>query len=251
MSASIQQSRFSIAAAVGLAVGLIGLGVLSLVHRDFLLQWQPVPAAWPARAALATASGLILLAGGLLLLIPRTRAWGALVAAVFIGLWVIGLHLPIVVAKPSNLPAWLGLAESLAMASGGFVLFRDQRAAAGDRYARAAVLAFGAACVVFGLSHFLFAGFTAAMIPAWLPMRLELAYLTGAIHVLTGVILLIGPWRRWAAGTEAAMMSSFVLLVHLPRVAAHPMDRTELTMLFVAVTLSSAAWIVAASRAVR
>jgi uncharacterized membrane protein YphA (DoxX/SURF4 family) len=112
------------------------------------------------------------------------------------------------------------------------------------------VILFGVACVIFGLSHFAYAQFTASMIPTWLPRRLELAYLTGAIHALTGLALLIGRWRRWAAGIEAAMMTSFVFLVHAPRVFAHPTDRTELTLLFVAITLSSAAWSVAASRAV-
>jgi uncharacterized membrane protein YphA (DoxX/SURF4 family) len=79
-------------------------------------------------------------------------------------------------------------------------------------------------------------------------MPLELAYFTGAIHALVGLALLIGVQRRWSAAIEALMMTSFVVLVHLPRVAAKPGDRTELTLLFVAVTLSSAAWIVAASR---
>lgn len=105
--------------------------------------------------------------------------------------------------------------------------------------------------MVFGAAHFLYAAFTASMIPTWLPMRLELAYLTGAIHAVAGLAILTGRWRRWAAVAEAAMMSSFVLLVHAPRVAAHPTDRLELTMLFVAVTLSSAAWTLAASRTVR
>jgi uncharacterized membrane protein YphA (DoxX/SURF4 family) len=68
--------------------------------------------------------------------------------------------------------------------------------------------------------------------------------------VLTGLALLLGVRQRAAAAIEALMMTSFVLLVHLPRVAAKPGDRTELTLLFVAVTLSSAAWIVTTSRAV-
>jgi hypothetical protein len=37
--------------------------------------------------------------------------------------------------------------------------------------------------------------------------------------------------------------------VHIPRVAAHPGDRMESTGLFIAITLSSAAWTLATSRA--
>ena len=246
MSRSSAGPRLAVVAAMGLAAGLIGLGVLSLIYRDFTLQWEPVPAGIRDRAMLALASGAILSLAGALLLLARTRAWGALLAGLFIGFWVLGLHAPKVFAKPSDLTVWLALAECLAMSTGALLLFRGQ----GDGFGRTCVILFGIACVIFGLSHFAYAQFTASMIPTWLPRRLELAYLTGAIHMLTGLALLIGRWRRWAAGIEAAMMSSFVLLVHAPRVFAHPTDRTELTLLFVAITLSAAAWSVAASRAV-
>ena len=246
MSKSTAGPRLTAVAAMGLAVGLIGLGVLSLIHRDFTLQWEPVPAGVGDRAMLALGSGAILAIAGLLLLIARTRAWGALLAGLFIGFWVLGLHVPRVFAKPSDLTIWLGLAECLAMSTGALLLFRGK----GDGFGQTCVILFGLACLIFGASHFAYAQFTASMIPTWLPRRLELAYLTGAIHILTGLALLIGRWRRWAAGIEAAMMTSFVFLVHAPRVFAHPTDRTELTLLFVAITLSSAAWSVAASNAV-
>jgi uncharacterized membrane protein YphA (DoxX/SURF4 family) len=246
VSRSVQKSRLNAAAAAGLAIGLVGLGVLSLVFRDFTLQWEPVPAGVHDRTLLALASGAILTIAGLLLPAGRTRAWGALLAAIFIGFWVVGLHIPRLVGRPTDLAAWLALAECLALSTGAFLLFRGK----GDGFGRVCVLLFGAACVMFGVSHFVFAKFTASMIPAWLPNRLELAYLTGAIHALTGLALIIGRWRRWAATVEAAMMSSFVFLVHAPRVAGHLTDRMEWTLLFVATALASATWAVAGSRAV-
>jgi uncharacterized membrane protein len=230
-----------------MAAGLCGLGALSLIYQDYALQWEPVPASWPHHAALGAASGLILLASGIMMAMSRTRALGAGVAGAFIGLWVLGLHLPKAFAKPGDLTVWLAVAESSAMALGAFLARREIVAGPG-RLTDLEVRLFGVCCLVFGASHFVYARFTASMIPAWLPMRLELAYFTGAIHALVGLALLAGLQRRWAAAIEALMMTSFVALVHLPRVAAKPGDRTELTLLFVAVTLSSAAWIVAASR---
>ena len=41
------------------------------------------------------------------------------------------------------------------------------------------------------------------------------------------------------------MMSSFVLLLHIPGVAAAPHDRLQLTMLGMATLLTCAAWLVA------
>jgi uncharacterized membrane protein len=109
------------------------------------------------------------------------------------------------------------------------------------------------ACVVFGLSHFVYAGFTADMIPHWLPLRLGLAYATGAGHLAAGLALLLGIRPRLAATLEALMMSSFVLLVHVPSLLQMPPPgwaptlRVQLTALFWASALAGSAWIMARS----
>lgn len=234
--------------AIGLAIGFCGLGLLSLFHRDFAMTWQPVPRSWPNRSELATASGLILLASGVMLLVPRARPWGAGLGAVFIGLWAVALHLPGAVARPLALGGWQSVCECLAIAAGAYLAAREGKTGGAERIA---MVAMGLCFVVFGLSHFVYAGFTTAMVPAWLPDRLQLTYATGAIHVLAGLAVIFGVQRRWAATAEALMMSLFVLLVHLPRVFAHPSDRMETTGLFIAITLSAAVWTLATSAAAR
>ncbi|HEY3950584.1 hypothetical protein [Phenylobacterium sp.] len=247
MASRGRSNSLALAAAIGMAAGLCGLGVLSLIYQDTALQWEPVPASWPQHAVLGALSGLVLLGAGVMMAMSRYRALGAGIAGAFIGLWVLGLHLPKVVAHPADLTLWLAVAECAAMALGGFLLRREMLAGPGT-LTDIELRLFGACCVMFGVSHFAYARFTAGMVPAWLPERLGLAYLTGAIHLGVGLALVAGIRRRWAATAEALMMTSFVLLVHLPRVAAKPGDRTELTLLFVAVTLTAAAWIVATSR---
>jgi uncharacterized membrane protein len=234
------------AAAIAMAVGLIGVSLLSLLLGDFAAVWQPVPAAWPGRPATPILSALILLAAGGMMLLPRTRALGAGLAAGFIGLWALVLHLPNAAARPLVWISWNAVAESTAMATGAFVAMRQAQ----GREARAAVYVMGACYVVFGISHFVYAKFTAAMVPAWLPARLQLAWLTGAIHGLTGFALIVGFRRRWAATVEAAMMTSFVLLVNVPRALAMPGDHTEAFGAPISLTLCAAAWILATSKAV-
>jgi uncharacterized membrane protein YphA (DoxX/SURF4 family) len=107
--------------------------------------------------------------------------------------------------------------------------------------------AFGACLPVFGLSHFAYAQFTADMIPAFIPAHLFFAYLCGAGHVAAGVAILANVLTRVAAIAFAAMVSGFVLLLHIPRVIADPGNRTEWTMLVIAMTISAAAWCVAGS----
>ena len=232
---------------VALAVGLGALGVLSLGSGDFAFQWQPVPPGVPSRGALAMAAGGLEVAAAVLLLLSgRLRALGAWLAAILLLGWV-ALHVPSVVRRPASIADWLGIAETAAMASAA-LMFAAAWAGIGAAGAirRGAFVVFGLSALVFGLSHFKYAEFTASMIPPWLPERVALAWLTGAAHALAGLAILSGIRRTLAAWLECLMMACFVVLVHVPRVLAHPDSRMEWTMLFVAVTLSASAGLVAA-----
>ncbi|MGO9008743.1 MAG: DoxX family membrane protein [Bryobacteraceae bacterium] len=238
------------------ALGLAGLGVLSLVSGDFALNWQPVPAWVPWRETLAYASGILLLAGGIGMLVKRTAAPCALAMATYMLSWVLVLQVPRAAAAPGNVGVWLGVSESTVLMTGGWMVFAslarpaDQlrmRFVTGSGGARVARLLFGAACLVLGLSHFVYADGTASMVPAWLPDRMGFAYLTGAGHFAAGLGILCGVLPRLAATMEAIMISLFVLLVHIPGVASAPTSRLQWTMLFVASALAGAVWAIARS----
>jgi hypothetical protein len=62
-----------------LAPSMAGLGILSLIHRDYAMDWQPVPAWVPWRPVLASASGALLLLSGVGLLLRRFATNSALV----------------------------------------------------------------------------------------------------------------------------------------------------------------------------
>lgn len=232
---------------VALAVGLGALGVLSLGSGDFAFQWQPVPADLPSRGALAMATGGLEVAAAVLLLLPgRLRAAGAWLAAILLLGWV-ALHVPSVVQRPTSIADWLGIAETIAMASAALMFAAAWAGiAAAGAIRRGGFVAFGLSAIVFGLAHFKYAEFTASMIPHWLPGRVALAWLTGAAHALAGLAILTGLRRTLAAWLECLMMACFVVLVHLPRVLVHPESRMEWTMLFVAATLGASAGLVAA-----
>jgi len=152
-----------------------------------------------------------------------------------------------VAQSPRDVGMWLGLSESLVLTCGGCILFVELASVAGDRWIRAARFLFGLACLVLGLSHFVYADVTASMVPSWLPWRMGFAYLTGAGHIAAGLAILSGTLARLGATLEAAMISLFVLLVHMPGVAAAPSGRLQWTMLFVASAQAGAAWVVAGS----
>ena len=235
----------TITALAPLALGLAALGALSLASGDFAFQWQPVPPGAPARGALAMGTGALEVAAAVLLLPARLRALGAWLAAAILLGWT-ALHVPSVLQRPASIADWLGVAESSAMASATLMFAATWAGvAAAGTIRRIGFVVFGLSALLFGISHFVYADFTASMIPAWLPQRVPLAYLTGAAHALAGVAIAVGVLRRLAAAMESLMMALFVVLVHIPRVLASPNSRMEWTMLFVAVLLSGSAAMVA------
>jgi uncharacterized membrane protein YphA (DoxX/SURF4 family) len=225
------------------ALAAILLGAVGIFFGDFAMQWQGVPKSIPAMPW-AYVSGAILAAGGALILARREKA-GALVLASFYGLWVVAFHLPSTVMNAiGSIGAWNAPAESGFVAAGGLALLASHLGASRPTVALIARLLAGASAVVFGFAHFNYIDFTASMVPAWIPFKTFWAWATGAGHLLTGIALLSGIRARLAAGCEAAMMGSFVVLLHLPRVVMAPDQHAEWIMLAMSSALAGAALLV-------
>jgi uncharacterized membrane protein len=235
------------------AVGMIGLGILALTYGDFAMVWQPVPAWFPGRTALAYASGAIMLLGGLGLLFSATAAWSARVLFPYLIIWML-LKVPALVVAPQIEAVWLGFGELAVLMAGGWVLFArlvtvpessPLRFVTGDRAVRIARIFFAVWLIPIGLSHILYVKPTADFVPAWLPFREGWAYLTGAGQIACGLGVLFSIFPRVAATCEAAMITLFTLLVWAPRIIADPKSRLFWTGFFISWAIASAAWEVA------
>jgi uncharacterized membrane protein len=231
--------------ALAYAIGAILLGAVGIYFHEFAMQWQPVPAGIGMRTQLAYLSGLLLIVGGGAILSPKGERGGALLLTVFIGLWMLVLNLPNAVASASHIGAWNSPAEITFMATGALALFARGVSGPARRpmLLVARVLA-GVSAMVFGFAHFNYIDFTASMVPGWIPYKTFWAWATGAGHLAAGVALVSGIRARLAAGCEAAMMGSFVVLLHLPRVVAAPDQHVEWIMLGVSTMLAGAALLV-------
>ena len=237
------------------ALGLIGLGVLSLVYGDFALQWQPVPAWVPGRTFLAYVSGVVLIATGTGLLFKRTAKLSSGVLLVYTVLWLLLLKLPSVVMAPLAEYNWLGFGEIAVIVAGALVLFATDRPqpesskfkfATGQNGVRIARYVFALALIPIGLSHLVYLPQTTDFVPAWLPFRRGWAYLTGAGHIAAGLAVLFGIVPRLAAMLEAAMIGIFTALVWVPLVVKAP-SQLNWTGFLISWTIGAAAWVVAAA----
>jgi uncharacterized membrane protein YphA (DoxX/SURF4 family) len=237
------------------AAGLFVFGTLNLAFGAFNMQWQPI-AGIPFQSELARVTGAAFVLIALGLLVSRVAAWAAvLCAAALASLY----WLPQVVALSHVAPSvggYLPISEDTAMTCGALVMAATT--VKGTRLERAlppvvatlARIGFGLSCVLFGVSHFVYADFTAQMIPGFVPFHLPFAYITGCGHLLAGLAIMSGVMARLAATLEAIMMSLFVVLVHIPMLIAGPKPEAmqiDWTMLAAATTLSASAWAVARS----
>src|SRR5947207_4650925 len=191
------------------AVGMIGLGVLALIYGDFAMVWQPVAPWIPGRTALAYASGVIMLLGGIGLLFAPTAAWAARILFPYLIVWLL-LKVPALVVAPKIEAVWLGVGEIAVLLTGGWVLFarlagmQKESSIAGENGVRLARILFAVSLLPIGLSHIVYVKETAALVPAWLPYRVGWAYLTGAGQIACGLGVLFSIFPRVSACTKRA-----------------------------------------------
>jgi len=237
------------------AVGLLGFGAITLIYDDFGLDWQRVPDGVAARGLLALAAGAFEVATAIALLLKRTSAVAAFALTPYTLLWVLLLDVPPLLSNLGVEAAWLSVGERTELFAGVWILAitlaRAQNRVAlerltDERALRVARTIFGLALIPVGLSHLVYPD-AVALVPAWLPFRMIWLDATGIGHIAAGVALTVSVLPRLAAVMEAAMMTAFVLLVHVPRVFAAPHSRREWTMLFIAMAFSGAAWATARS----
>lgn len=225
------------------AFGAILLGAVGLYFHDFALQWQAVPAGIPARTVLAHVSGVLLIIGGAAMLSRKGERGGALLLTVFYGLWVVAFHLPNAFASAGHIGAWNAPAEITFLTMGGLSLFAAGAGPMRRTLNLVARFLAGTSAVVFGFAHFNYIEFTAGFIPAWIPWKVFWAWATGAGHLAAGLAFVSGIQARLAATLLAGMMGSFVVLLHIPRVFAHPEVHAEWIMLAISSALTGSAWL--------
>jgi uncharacterized membrane protein len=235
------------------ALGMIGLGTLALVYGDFALVWQPVAPWIPGRAALAYASGVIMLLGGVGLFFRVTTAWSIRILFPYLIVWSL-LKVPALLVAPKTEAVWLGFGELVVLMAGGWVLFAKLAGLregspltvfTGESGIHIARILFAVSLIPIGLSHLMYVRQTAELVPAWLPYQIGWAYLTGAGQIACGLGVLFSIFPRAAAGAEAGMISLFTLLVWAPAILAAPTARLPWTAFFISWAIASAAWTVA------
>ena len=232
-------------------LGVMALGIDCLAWGDFVLG-QPVPKDFPDRTALAYAAAAFMLVAGAAVEWHRTAAWGAAALTAYYALIVvIMMNGRLVLAHYAEFGTYSGIAEQLAIAAGGLIVYANSAridAALAARLTRLGRLAFGVCALFFGGAHFVYMNLTAPLVPKWLPPAQEFwGYATGLGFIAAGVAIPTGVQARLAAILLTAMLVSFTLLVHGPMLLADPSSHMNWTEGAINLALVGVAWVVADS----
>lgn len=246
------------------SIGMIALGTLSVIYRDFAYNWQPVPLFHPGRGGLAVACGLFMVIAGVALLFRPAVTIVSRAVFLFLLAWLC-LKIPALIAAPQIEGVWLGIGEIAMLFAGGLVIFArfsglEQssffRRFTGANGLRIARIIFGLAVIPVGLSHLFYVKITTGLVPSWLPFRVGFAYLTGVGQIACGLGILFLVLPRLAAYIETAMLALFAFLVWgpntwfaaAPKMAGSPVGpRFPLTAFFITWIIAAASLLVAGS----
>jgi len=236
------------------AVTMVGLGIIGLLHRDFVPVWNPAPNIAAAGLLLSLAS-VISVAAGIGLLIRRVAGASVrLLLAAFL-VWLLLFRLPNFLREPPFAACWsvFPLAVMLAAA---WVLY-VWLATDWDRNHLGAVIGrnglciartlYGLSLIFFGAAHFIDVKDTLVLIPSWLPAHLFWAYFTGSAFIAAGVAALSGLWARLGVTLSAFQLTLFLTLVWIPIVAAGSKDPFQWSETILSAALLAAAWVIADS----
>ena len=239
------------------AAALMALGILTLIKRNFVAVWLPVPKSVPGREVLVYLCACICLASAIGLLWKRSAVFATRVLLAFLLLWLLLVRVPGIFHAPAEEGSWFATGETGVMLAGTWVLYAwfatdwdRQRLgfATGDKGVRIARIFFGLSLIPFGLGHFAYLKDTAAMVPHWLPWHVTWAYFFGCTFIVAGLAVLIGVFARLATALAAIQMGMFPLLVWVPIVvAAVSKDTFQWSETIDSFALTAGAWVVAES----
>ncbi len=236
------------------AATLIALGISGLVTGRFAGIWGSVPRGFPARDALAFVCACVSLVCGAGLLLRRTAAVAAAALLAYLLLWLLLVKVPYIIASPLVEVNYESAGETVVLVAGAWALYtwltsgwdvRWLEVAAGEGGVRLARLLYALALIAFGLSHFAYLGYTALLVPGWLPAHVFWAAFFGATYLAAAAAVLSGVLARLAVTLSALQMGLFTLLVWVPFALAGHISAGQWGELGDSWTMTVAAWLVA------
>ncbi|HKW96685.1 MAG TPA: hypothetical protein VJN43_03080 [Bryobacteraceae bacterium] len=239
------------------AIPLAVFGAEHLFNKTALLGL--VPSYMPWRVFWVYFVGVALIAASLSIATRIQVRWSGLLFGTMMFLFVAMLHIPGAIAVGGRIP-WTIVFRESSFGGGGLVLagiaMRENDDKRGQSLITAGRVPIAVAAILFGVEHFLHPlGLPGVplekQMPAWIPARVFVDYLTGAFLIVAGVCFLLARKMRTAAAYLGAWIVLLVVVIYGPvmiSALADPSPAVKVegvnyfadTLLFAAVILSLA-----------
>jgi hypothetical protein len=218
------------------AIAMAGFGIQYPVHA-FLAGPAPGPPWNISRPLWVYATAILLIAAAVCIATAKKTRWAPMLLAIMLLLRALLVYAPRLIANPHDPGPWTSGFEILAMCGVALVL--------AGTFVGLGRLFFASLLVVVGIQHFLYARFVATLVPSWIPGHLFWAVFVGVAFVAAAVAIAVRRYAGLAASLLGLMFFLWVILLHLPRVAAASHDGKEWTSALVALAMCGGAWVMA------
>lgn len=181
-----------------------------------------VPSYMPWRLFWAYFVGFALLAASLSIATKIQVRWSGLLFGIMMFLFVAMIHIPRALASPTDRIPWVIVFREMSFAGGAWILAGSAMRGQGkSKLITVGRVLIAIASIFFGVEHFLHpTGCPGVplekLTPAWIPGRLLLGYLTGAILLVAGAGILLAKKTRMAATYLGAWIFLLVLFIYAP-----------------------------------
>ena len=212
------------------AMPLAVFGVLHLSAAPGLATM--VPSYMPWKLFWAYFVGVALIAASLSIATKIQVQWSGLLFGCMMFIFVATMDLPGTLAKPHDRIIWTLLLRELSFGCGGWVLAGaalDHKDRRGSMLITIGRIVIGIAAIFYGVEHFIFPLNVPGVplekfMPVWIPGRIIISYLTGAILLVCGACILLGRKTRMAATYLGTWMVLLVIFIYGPILATSLLD---------------------------
>jgi uncharacterized membrane protein len=202
------------------AIPLAVFGAEHLSGARFIM--LSVPSYVPWRLFWAYFVGVALLCASLSIATKIQVRWSSLLFGIMMFLFVAMLHVPRALASPSARLPWTIVIREMSFAGGAWILAGNaMRGQGGGKLITVGRVLIAVAAIFFGAEHFLHPANCPGvplekLTPPWIPGRLLIGYLTGAILLVAGVCILLARKTRMAATYLGTWILLLVLFIYGP-----------------------------------
>jgi uncharacterized membrane protein len=212
------------------AIPLAVFGALHLSGVELVLPM--VPSYMPWRLFWAYFVGFALLSASLSIATKIEVRWSGLLLGLLMFLFVVMLDIPGALAHPRDRFQWTLVLRELTFASGGWIFAGSaMRWRIGSKLITVGRVVIAVTAIFYGVEHFLHPLACPGvplekLMPAWIPGRLLIGYLTGAILLVAGACMLLAKKTRMAATVLGGWIVLLVVFVYGPILVAQMLDPT-------------------------